>query len=237
MVDDTLAAPGAWCPVSLVPFRDGSVGRFPHIIERASRASSACSRTDGASATRATATTTTWRPCCAPCRPGRKSRPGWSAPALPAPLRPRHRAADAAAGRAVHPLRLSQARPDDRRAGPRLRDRSRTGWSGRSRSTTGTRRKARTRLRSRLDALQPARRATRQPAQPLRRADRTRAVLCGEGGARQLRHLRRIEDRCQRPRAGRGRRADPGALCGRHRHGERHGRPLSRPAASISARR
>jgi succinate dehydrogenase/fumarate reductase flavoprotein subunit len=33
-VDGTLAAPGAWCPVSLVPFRDGTVGRFPHIIER-----------------------------------------------------------------------------------------------------------------------------------------------------------------------------------------------------------
>ena len=33
-VDDTLAAPGAWCPVSLVPFPDGTVGRFPHIIER-----------------------------------------------------------------------------------------------------------------------------------------------------------------------------------------------------------
>jgi succinate dehydrogenase/fumarate reductase flavoprotein subunit len=33
-VDDTLAAPGAWCPVSLVPYADGTVGRFPHIIER-----------------------------------------------------------------------------------------------------------------------------------------------------------------------------------------------------------
>jgi succinate dehydrogenase/fumarate reductase flavoprotein subunit len=29
-----LAAPGAWCPVSLVPFPDGTTGRFPHIIER-----------------------------------------------------------------------------------------------------------------------------------------------------------------------------------------------------------
>ena len=33
-VDLGLAAPGAWCPVSLVPFRDGTTGRFPHIIER-----------------------------------------------------------------------------------------------------------------------------------------------------------------------------------------------------------
>ena len=29
-----LAAPGAWCPVSEVPFRGGTTGRFPHIIER-----------------------------------------------------------------------------------------------------------------------------------------------------------------------------------------------------------
>jgi len=29
-----LAAPAAYCPVSLVPYGDGTVGRFPHIIER-----------------------------------------------------------------------------------------------------------------------------------------------------------------------------------------------------------
>jgi succinate dehydrogenase/fumarate reductase flavoprotein subunit len=33
-VDDSLASPSAWCPVSLVPFDDGTTGRFPHIIER-----------------------------------------------------------------------------------------------------------------------------------------------------------------------------------------------------------
>ena len=33
-VDASLAAPGAWCPVSLVPHSDGTIGRFPHIIER-----------------------------------------------------------------------------------------------------------------------------------------------------------------------------------------------------------
>lgn len=33
-VDLGLAAPGAWCPVSLVPYPDGTTGRFPHIIER-----------------------------------------------------------------------------------------------------------------------------------------------------------------------------------------------------------
>ncbi|MFO1312930.1 MAG: FAD-dependent oxidoreductase [Burkholderiales bacterium] len=32
--DASLASPGAWCPVSLVPYPDGTTGRFPHIIER-----------------------------------------------------------------------------------------------------------------------------------------------------------------------------------------------------------
>jgi len=34
-VDTSLASPAAWCPVSLVSFADGTVGHFPHIIERA----------------------------------------------------------------------------------------------------------------------------------------------------------------------------------------------------------
>lgn len=29
-----LVSPVAWCPVSAVPYKDGSVGHFPHIIER-----------------------------------------------------------------------------------------------------------------------------------------------------------------------------------------------------------
>lgn len=33
-VDSTLAAAGAWSPVSLVPQSDGSWGRFPHLVER-----------------------------------------------------------------------------------------------------------------------------------------------------------------------------------------------------------
>ena len=33
-VTTDLASAAAWCPVSRVPYRDGSVGHFPHIIER-----------------------------------------------------------------------------------------------------------------------------------------------------------------------------------------------------------
>lgn len=35
MVDSDLASPVAWAPVSRVPYRDGSYGHFPHIIDRA----------------------------------------------------------------------------------------------------------------------------------------------------------------------------------------------------------
>lgn len=34
VVETNIASPGAWCPVSLVPHRDGTVGHFPHIIDR-----------------------------------------------------------------------------------------------------------------------------------------------------------------------------------------------------------
>jgi succinate dehydrogenase/fumarate reductase flavoprotein subunit len=33
-LDTTLASPVAWCPVSLVPYRNGRVGVYPHIVDR-----------------------------------------------------------------------------------------------------------------------------------------------------------------------------------------------------------
>jgi succinate dehydrogenase/fumarate reductase flavoprotein subunit len=33
-LDTTLASPAAWCPVSLVPYRSGRVGTYPHIVDR-----------------------------------------------------------------------------------------------------------------------------------------------------------------------------------------------------------
>ncbi|HET7474994.1 MAG TPA: FAD-dependent oxidoreductase [Dermatophilaceae bacterium] len=32
--DTSLASPAAWCPVSLVPYRSGRVGTYPHIVDR-----------------------------------------------------------------------------------------------------------------------------------------------------------------------------------------------------------
>ena len=63
---------------------------------------------------------------------------------LPAPLRPGHRAAGAAAGRAVHPVRAT-SRPAGRSPSwPGTAGSIPRGWSGRSRSTTGTPARART---------------------------------------------------------------------------------------------
>jgi succinate dehydrogenase/fumarate reductase flavoprotein subunit len=33
-LDAALASPAAWCPVSLVPYRNGRVGTYPHIVDR-----------------------------------------------------------------------------------------------------------------------------------------------------------------------------------------------------------
>ncbi len=34
VLDTDLASPAAWCPVSLVPYRNGRVGTYPHIVDR-----------------------------------------------------------------------------------------------------------------------------------------------------------------------------------------------------------
>jgi succinate dehydrogenase/fumarate reductase flavoprotein subunit len=34
LFDTSLASPAAWCPVSLVPYRSGRVGTYPHIVDR-----------------------------------------------------------------------------------------------------------------------------------------------------------------------------------------------------------
>jgi succinate dehydrogenase/fumarate reductase flavoprotein subunit len=33
-LDTSLASPAAWCPVSIVPYRNGRVGTYPHIVDR-----------------------------------------------------------------------------------------------------------------------------------------------------------------------------------------------------------
>ena len=57
-LDASLASPAAWCPVSLVPYRNGRVGTYPHIVDRGKPGSDrgAVERRSGSS-TRPTATT------------------------------------------------------------------------------------------------------------------------------------------------------------------------------------
>ena len=135
-------APGARCRSCPFPTAASAASRTSS--SATSRASSACSRTGGGSATRATATTTMSRPCCAPCPPGRRSRPGWSAPApfsaaTASASRGRRRCRSGrTSGRATsRPAGRSPSWPAPAGSIPR-------GWSGRSRSTTGTPARART---------------------------------------------------------------------------------------------
>ena len=226
-MDDTLAAPGAWCPVSLVPFPDGSVGRFPHIIERnkpgiigvLADGRRFCNEGNGyhdyvAAMLRAVPPgqeVASWLVCTRAFQ--RRYGLGIARP-TPLPVGPYIRSGYIKAGRTI--AELARACGID----PAGLERTIAEYNRHARKgedpVFGRGSTPYNRLRGR----------SRQPAQPLRRADRARAVLRRQGGPRQLRHLRRTEDGRQRPRAGRARRADPGALCGRHRHGERHGRPL-----------
>ena len=58
----SLASPAAWCPVSLVPYRSGRVGTYPHIVDRGKPGliARAVERASGSS-TRPTATTSSPR--------------------------------------------------------------------------------------------------------------------------------------------------------------------------------
>ena len=56
-LDDTLASPAAWCPISLVPYRGGRVGTYPHIVDRGKPGLIAVLADGSVSSTRRTATT------------------------------------------------------------------------------------------------------------------------------------------------------------------------------------
>ena len=152
------------------------------------------------------------RPCCAPCRPGqevaswlictrafqRRYGLGITRPA-PLPVRPFIRSG------------YHQDRPDHRRARAQTAGSTLTGWSGRWPTTIEHARKGEDPAFGRGSTLYNRYQGdARNQPEPLRRADRARAVLRGQGGPRQLRHLCRTAHRWLRPRAGRGRRAIPG---------------------------
>ena len=222
-------APGArsrWCPSPTAPPAASRTSS-----SAASPASSASSPTAGASATRATATTTTSPRCCARCRPGQEVA-SWlvCTPRLPAPLRPRHLPADARcrSARAIRSGYLKTGRtiaelaracgidPDGPRADARRLQPPRPRRRG-------------PRLRPRPHALQPPTRATPAtgpiPAShrsSAGRSMRSRSSRAASGPSPACAPTGRPG--CSTPTGA----AYPGPLCRRHRHGERHGRPLSR---------
>ena len=183
-----LASPVAWAPVSLVPHADGSVGHFPHIIDRAkpgvigvlANGKRFVNEADGyydytaamVAAVPEGEEVASWLIC--DHRFQRRYGLGYARP-FPLPVGP------------VRAQRLPEARRLDRGTGEALRHRPGCAGGNRAGSITSMRGAARIRIRPRFDAVQPqaGRSAARRP-QPLRRADRARPFLRREGAARQL---------------------------------------------------
>jgi hypothetical protein len=121
-VEDSYANAAAWVPVSLIQRRDGSIGRFFHLIDRAKPGVIAVT----ADGRRFTNESHKLRPSDdrGLCRQaGRIGVYDLRSPHAP-PLWPRRGAAGAVADRRVHSLRLSEERPDRSRSCGRGRARS-----------------------------------------------------------------------------------------------------------------
>lgn len=225
----TLASPGAWCPVSRVPFADGTTGVFPHIIDRGKPgvigvlASGRRFTNEGLGyhdyvrdmldAVPDGMPAESWLLC--DHRFIRRYGLGIVRPA-PVPLGPWVK--NGYVTRADTPEALAKACGIDA-AG--LVEAINTYNKGAQRGEDPAFGRGTTPLHA--SARRPGR-----DAQPLCRANRNRPVLRGQGRAGQLWHFCRTEDGWQRPRTWHGRHTNPRPLRGRHRHGERHGRAVSR---------
>ncbi len=186
-VDATLASPGAWCPVSLVPDEGRGAGRFPHIIERSKLRASACFTAllqQGQRLSRL-------RPGRYSRRSlrGRRSRRGSSARARSSVATDWAMRDPCRCPRAVCAQRILEDRPHDRGA---LRVRIGDA-AGLERTIAQYNEHAR---RGEDPVFDAARRSGRyqgdaRRSQSVRRADRGRAVLRGQGAAGELRHVRR----------------------------------------------
>ena len=210
--------------------RDGTTGRFPHIIERGkpgiigvlADGQRFCNEGNGyhdyvAAMLRAVPPgqeVASWLVCTRAFQ--RRYGLGIARPA-PLPVEPYIRSGYIKTGR------------HDRRAGPRTAGSTRPGWSATVAEYNRHARNGRgSRLRPRLDAVQPlpgrSRATGPTPASRRSSAGPFYAVKVVPGSFGTFAGLK--TDASARVLDAR-RRADPGALRGRHRHGERHGRPLS----------
>ena len=199
-VNSSLAAPAAWAPVSLVPHRDGSVGHFPHLIERAKPGFIAVTADGRRFVNEALSyydfvsgllQATAWRGGC---------ELGDLRPSVHPPLRLGLRQAGAAAAQALSAsgyLKRGQTIP-------KLAQACGIDPDGLARTVEAYNRHARHGEDPEFGRGRPStngRVAIRAAAQPLRGADRDGAVLRGQDRARQPRHVRRIAHRREGARA------------------------------------
>ena len=222
-----VASPAAWCPVSLVPYRSGRTGVFPHIMDRAKPGSIGVLSTGRRFVNEAdgyhdyVTAMIARRPRASRCSRGRSPTPGscaasrWAWPSrCPVPLLPYLRSG------------LPEEGPHARGTGRGVRDRP--GRPGGDRRGI-QRQPAAVRTRSSVAA---ARRSTGTAA--TRRSGRTRRSRPLEKGpfyavqdrAGQLRDLRRARHRRPRPRPGRRRLPRPRPVRRGQRPGQRDGRAL-----------
>ena len=222
-----VASPAAWCPVSLVPYRSGRTGVFPHIMDRAKPGSIGVLSTgrrfvneangyhDYVTAMIAAAPegepVQAWQ--IADARFVRRFPLGMAKP-RPVPLLPYLRSGYLKKGRTL--AELAAACGID------------PGGAGRDRRGVQPARPPRRgpAVRPRRDPVQPLRRRPDGRPEPVARPAREGPVLRGADRARQLRDVRRARDRRPRPRPRRAPTPGPRPVRGRQRPGERDGRPL-----------
>jgi hypothetical protein len=167
-----VASPVAWCPVSLVPYRNGRVGVYPHIVDRGKPGLIAVlangkrfvNEADGyhdlrvamVRAVPAGQEVASWLVCDHAFQ--RRYPFGMSKP-FPVPVWPYVRSGYLKRSRTIAGWRVAAAS-------------TRPGCASRSRSSTGTPRRRGPGVRPRHHAVQPGFRRSGPPAQPVARPDR-----------------------------------------------------------------
>ena len=229
-----LASPVAWAPVSRVRHADGSVGHFPHIIDRAkpgligvlANGQRFVNEADGYYDYTAAMV-------AAVPAGGGSGVVARLRPPVPAPLRPGLRQTfPPCRSRPTCAAAISSAAPPSKPSRPLAASIQRGWWTHRARLQRTRPAGRGPGLRAWLNALQPqtGRRPAWRPPTPAWRRSSTVLFYAVKVLPGQLRHLRRPEG--ERPCAGaRARRpAHPRPVRGGHGHGQRHGRflPLGR---------
>ena len=228
-IADSLPNAAAWVPVSITTRKDGSKGVMPHFIDRAKPGVIAVTRDGKRFANEGNSYHDFVQEMMKAAKPGeeiaafllcdhralRKYGLG-CVPPFPMPLGHHLRTGYLKRGATLAEL-AAQAGIDAKGLEATVAAFNKTAADGQDPG-----------IRQGLARLQPLPGRCAAWPQPLHRADQGRTVLRDQNGDRRSRHLCRHQDRRQRACARRRRPADRGALRCRQRHGEHHGRQLSR---------